>query len=94
MWRLANQGRIDEDVVLLASWKRTSNSLDSKRVIDTIGITILNMIVRGLVQILRVTEEVCKETTRLARFSNRLSCRESIGVFSNQKGQTGPKVIL
>ena len=42
------------------------------------------MIVRGLVQILRVTEEVCEETTRLARFGNRLSCGESVGVFSNQ----------
>ena len=94
MWRLANQGRIDEGGVLLASRKRTSDSLDSKRAIDTTSITIFNMIVRGLVQILRVMEEIGKKTTRLARFSNRLSCGESISVFSKQKGQTAPNVIL
>ena len=63
MWRLANQGCIDEGHVLLASWKHTSNSLDSKRAIDMTSITIFNMIVCGPVQILEAMEEICKETT-------------------------------
>jgi hypothetical protein len=85
MCRFANQGCIGEGRVLIAWRRRTSNSLDGKRAIDTTRTAVSNVIVGRFEQILRSTEleEACEETTRLAGFGNGLPCGESLGVFSN-----------
>ena len=66
------------------AWRRTSNSLDGKRAIDTASAAIFIVIVGRLVQIFRATEKARKDPTRLAGFGDCLPCGESLSVFSYQ----------
>ena len=65
-------------------WRRTSNSLDGKRAIDTARAAVFIVIVGRFVQIFRATEETRKDPARLAGFGNCLPCGESLGVLSYQ----------
>ena len=82
-WRLAGQGRFNEGRICRA-WRRTSDSLDGKRAIDTTRAAVFIVIVGRLVQIFRTTEEARKDPTRLAGFGDCLPCGESLSVFSYQ----------